>query len=343
MTSVDFDQSAMENLERRLASMPPVSNECVHLWQLDCETITGGDERCLDALSPSERERATRFLIDCERRVFVVGHAMLRSLLGAYLDRSPGSVTLTRGELGKLELEPDENCGRLEFNVSHSGDRILYAFTRGRRVGIDLERVRPVASLAALARAILTRDEWSSWCEMDESRRRDALFTAWVRKEAVLKGIGCGLRVRPSRIAVSPQRGEPLSVMLPAECAGQRNWQLRDVHPEGGWIAALALEGSSPAMLTHGSPILLSGAQARDQPLHAGHRLEVVRHHLVIGNAECSLLLDEGDDLHQPHRIDQPAVDQPRVCIDRDSAPFTYDLVLNERDQRTADCHLSST
>jgi len=210
-------------------------------------------DRWFSALSSSERERAARIICEQDHRVWVIGRAMLRALLGAYLDRSPSRVVLTHGALGKPRVAPSENASGVEFSVAHSEGRILYAFARRREVGVDVERVRTIARMSSVARAILTRDEWRTWSEAGDRQRVDAFFRAWVRKEAVLKGLGAGLSVRPSRIAVMLERGHARTITLPAECGGQRDWRLLDVRQTCGWATALALEGAADATLIHAS------------------------------------------------------------------------------------------
>lgn len=249
--SAQYDAHSADWIESRLAAMPAAAADCVHLWQLDCGSVAASDESCFALLSPGERSRATGFLLDHDRRLYTIGRATLRLLLGAYLERAPRAVTIGRGAFGKPHVAPCENASGLEFNMAHSGGRIVYAVTRTRAVGVDLERLRPIADPSSVARVMLTRDEWGAWSGLDDRQRVAALFLAWVRKEAVLKGLGCGLAVRPSRLEVSPARGaSPISI-IPAECGAHHAWLLGDVHQRRGWATALALEGPSAAAVIH--------------------------------------------------------------------------------------------
>jgi 4'-phosphopantetheinyl transferase len=192
-------------------------------------------------LTVSEQSRAADFLLEIDRRAFIIGRAALRVLLCAYLERAPGDVLLSHTALGKPHVPSAHNGHGIEFSVSHSGGRILFAIARERAVGVDVERVRPLAHPGSLARAMLTPDEWIAWSGLAHSQRVDALFATWTRKEAVLKALGCGLALRPSTLDVTRERGELRDM--------GSSWWLGNVRQKSGWAAALALEGAADARI----------------------------------------------------------------------------------------------
>ena len=60
------------------------------------------------------------------------------------------------GPHGKPELEP---AGPVRFNFSRSGSFGLLAVTRGRDVGVDVERVEPRRALGLIADRLFDADE----------------------------------------------------------------------------------------------------------------------------------------------------------------------------------------
>lgn len=74
--------------------------------------------------------------------------------------------------------------GWLRFNLSHSGDVTLVAVARDSEVGVDVERIRPVIEMRAIARRWLGRDDIA-----DEQE----FFRVWTRHEAMVKALGVGL------------------------------------------------------------------------------------------------------------------------------------------------------
>jgi len=127
-------------------------------------------------LYADEVARAARFRLERDRRRFVVARATLRRLLGERLSREPRGLRFVYGAHGKPALQ----AGELSFNLSHSGELALYAFSRARDVGVDLEAVREVPEAERIAR------DWFS----DADYRRFGFFGCWTRREALAKALG---------------------------------------------------------------------------------------------------------------------------------------------------------
>jgi phosphopantetheinyl transferase len=118
---------------------------------------------------------------------------VLRVLLARYLACDPGELCFKDGPHGKPALSGfKEVC----FNLSHSGDLALFAFTLGAPVGVDVElidrRTRRVDDVA-LARRVFGREQARRLAALDQAARRWEFLRAWVRYEAVLKCHGSGL------------------------------------------------------------------------------------------------------------------------------------------------------
>jgi 4'-phosphopantetheinyl transferase len=101
------------------------------------------------------------------------------------------------------------------FNVSHSGSWQLIALSRN-EVGVDIECARPVK----FRQAIVERYFPNQYICDDE-----AFLRAWVRREALLKGIGVGLA--------------GLSTVSPTPTG----WTVVDLSVPHGYFGALAKAG----------------------------------------------------------------------------------------------------
>lgn len=85
------------------------------------------------------------------------------------------------------------------FNISHSGEVIVMALVDDGDVGIDVEKIRPV-SLADFSRYTpeVLRLEFG-----DPVDRLNLFYKCWTSKEAVLKGVGCGLQGDMEKVSLS--------------------------------------------------------------------------------------------------------------------------------------------
>lgn len=175
--------------------------------------------RALESLlSPSERRRADRFFFQRHRRRYIVARAHLRKLLGARLGIAPQTVKLVYGKNGKPRLV-DET---LRFSVSHCGEVALFAFSRRGDVGVDIEAMRPIRSLDAIAAHILSRRELRAYAAARDKVL--AFLRFWTRKEALAKGLGEGLSIPPEELEPSRAPG----------------WRVHSFFPLPGFIAAVA-------------------------------------------------------------------------------------------------------
>ncbi len=177
---------------RRMAAL---LGECdVHLWLMPLELVRHRHDALTAVLDASERERAARFHFERDRRRFEAAHGWLRELLGHYVGRPGHTLTFDLSAQGKPSLFVAESAG-IRFNLSHSGEHALIGLTRHLELGVDVEQVRPMTDLDAIARANFSRTEVDALSSIDASRRTDAFFACWTCKEAYVKAIGGGLSI----------------------------------------------------------------------------------------------------------------------------------------------------
>ena len=180
---------------------PVLGDEDVHVWCADLGVSKEVLDRLLDFLAEEEKARAARFRFDKHRNPYIAGRGILRALLGRYLGIAPQSVQFVYGHCGKPALP--ENQSALCFNVSHSGAYALYAFSRNREVGIDIELIRERKCLMDIARRFFAEGEVSALQALPEEQQLDAFHRCWTRKEAYLKAKGDGLSLALNQFTVS--------------------------------------------------------------------------------------------------------------------------------------------
>ena len=220
------------------ATPPPLGVHEAHLWRLDLDAAHG--EAATVVLSEEERARAARFHFESDRHRFIAARAALRRILAAYLDSAPADLVFSLGRQGKPALA---NLG-LEFNLSHSGGCGLLAVTRGRRVGVDVERVRADFAGEDIARRFFASAEVEALAATRPDEYVTAFFRCWTRKEAYVKARGHGLTLALDRFEVplEPAATRAIASCLddPSECS---RWSLREIVPAPGYLGALVVEG----------------------------------------------------------------------------------------------------
>jgi 4'-phosphopantetheinyl transferase len=201
----------------------------------------------LSVLDARERERAGRFLHERDRRRFVASHAFMRSVLARYLDIEPAAVRIEPGRSGKPAALTTAGGAELRWNAAHAGDLTVVAVARGAgfEVGVDVEEIRELPRLDAVAALVCAPAEVEAIWRLPAGARLEAFLRCWVRKEAVVKATGDGLRRPLARLEVSTGIGPPR--VLRIDGRPDRSWRLLDLPPIPGFVGALAVRAPRPS------------------------------------------------------------------------------------------------
>lgn len=118
------------------------------------------------------------------------------------------------------------------------------AVTRGRRVGIDVERLRPVPDALAVARSLFCPVEVAALEAVSAAERDEAFLRCWIRQEACLKASGEGLGGAPARFSsLAPPRWPTGRHALDEGETAPGRWGVREFTPGRGYVGAVAAEG----------------------------------------------------------------------------------------------------
>ena len=228
--------------------LPPsklkLSTHDVHVWRARLDQTDGRVQQLQQILSDDERLRAERFHFDRDRRRFIVSQGMLRMIIGKYTDIEPRQLQFYSGHRGKPYLMHTSGNVPLQFNLAHSKEIALYAFTCSREIGIDVEYVRDMPDAEKIALTTFSSLENKILQSLPEYQRQEAFFSCWVRKEAYIKAIGKGLYHALDRFDVSLAPGEPARLVSVEGSAEQAScWFMKSLTPENGYVAAVAVRG----------------------------------------------------------------------------------------------------
>jgi len=232
-----------EILWNRAIPWESLSSNEVHVWREFLDLSTHQNKHLLGILSPDELERAGRLHFERDQKQFIAARGILRIILGHYLDENPNNIHFEYTSKGKPVLSTNPAYDTLCFNLSHSGALALYAVTRGRNIGIDIERVRDDVAGKEIARKFFSQGEISSLERVQKEMRNEVFFRYWTRKEALLKAMGEGISFPMEQFDVSIIDGDVLSpIIFPGDKTGNPRWYVQDLFPGCGYAAAIAIE-----------------------------------------------------------------------------------------------------
>ncbi|WP_018969778.1 4'-phosphopantetheinyl transferase family protein [Rubritalea marina] len=204
-----------------------------HKDQISCDV-----DAMVHTLTPQEFERHERLAFPHLKRDWILSRGGLRILLGNILAQDPASLHFEKNRYSKPRLKGSE----LQFNVSHSGDYIVYAFTQHRELGIDIEKTTPNFASHRLATRYFSEAECQSLNNLTEKEFSRAFYAIWSRKEAYIKAIGMGLSADLKAFSVDHQSSRQ-SFESPTLC-------MEALHLAEGYASAICYHGETQLPIT---------------------------------------------------------------------------------------------
>lgn len=226
----------------------------VHVWCAHLANKSDSEIKYYwDVLDVLEQHRALRFVQKHHQTRFIISHGILRKLLARYLQADAPSITFQENLYGKPEVAKQKKSSHglaIQFNISHSNDLALFAFTLEKQIGVDVEFMEKKLEFADIARKFFTANETKNIlaCEKKE-RQKQAFFNCWTRKEAFLKAIGKGLSFALDRVEVAVDdvgdvaENRAVSIEVKDAQYGNKKWSLYALDPAASYAAALVIEG----------------------------------------------------------------------------------------------------
>lgn len=211
---------------------PPLSQQVAHVWVHQVPPLQDLLPQ-MGILSPEEQRRAERLQLTGDQRRFLAGRLFLRRLLSGYSGLPAAAIAIEHSPRGKpYWRDPPQPLQGLQFNLSHSHERVLIALVLQHSIGVDLEWIRPVPRWQAIARRYFSPAEQAQLANCSEQERDPLFFRIWTQKEALLKATGSGLAGSAlwSRDAGFFEQRQ-----------GQ-TWTVHSLEIEAGYAAAVAVE-----------------------------------------------------------------------------------------------------
>ena len=212
----------------------------MYIWTLEIE-----DERYIDSslidqaqrlLCNQEQQRAARFVQDRARHRFMLAHALCRVMLSCYGAYKPKQWLFRKEDKGRPYIDPAMNQQGLDFNISHTNNRVGCALALGRRVALDLELISRSANMDAVAKRQFAPAEQAQFFNCSAEDRQRLFFQFWTLKEAYIKVKGMGLTENPSAFSFDLTAESPICYSQDSSVESYR-FGLFDAGPahQGAW------------------------------------------------------------------------------------------------------------
>jgi 4'-phosphopantetheinyl transferase len=221
----------------------PLSESEVHVWLASLDRRQSELKFFESFLAEDEIDRASRFHFQKDRERFVTGRGLLRIMLSSYVGIPANEIIFTYGCHGKPGLRRQDSRPAVEFNLAHSAGTAIYAVTRDRPVGVDIESFQPDFPAEEVARNFFSSAELAALQGLPKLLRMEGFFKCWTRKEAFVKALGNGLSCPLSDFDVSLTPGEPARLLNVRWGSDEAHWCMEDIEFTAGYAAAIVFSG----------------------------------------------------------------------------------------------------
>lgn len=212
----------------------------IHVWHTNLDSAEEEVARLLRLLDSAEQSRAGRFLVPDARKQYVISHALLRVVLGRYLNSEPQAIRFGSRGNGKPELLDDS---RFCFNLSHTDGTAAVVIANRVRVGIDVEKIRSNLKPLELANRFFSPEECDWLRSQPASDQLTAFFSCWTAKESYIKAVGEGLSMGLAGFAIIPKIGAArLQLKISGQPEESKKWLIWQLELKADTCAAIAAE-----------------------------------------------------------------------------------------------------
>ena len=248
----------------RLLTLP---DRHAHLWWVRPERFTDPVDlaRWRALLTDAERAKTDRLRFPRDRHTCLITRILVRTTLSRYHPVPPGRWRFRANGHGRPEIAAP--ASPLRFNLSHTDGLVACLVSRGRAVGVDVERLTRAVRWTDLADRYFAPREAAVLRHTAAADGTLRFFEYWTLKESYIKARGLGLAIPLAGFSFDlPARAaDDIGIRFtPAIADDPARWQFGLVRIGQKHLAATAIDrhDGAPVVLTvreAESPLVVTG------------------------------------------------------------------------------------
>ena len=218
-----------------------VENNLIEIWYGDMESSDSDYHENWKLLGADEQCRAEKITNAKQRNQYVFAQGRVRTLLSRYAKTEPQEILFGKGDYGKPYLISDRS---IDFNLSHSGGKLVVAVGYQCPLGVDIEIWKHRMHLSGLVKKCFADQERFYWEALPEEQKLPAFHDFWTKKESFVKAVGRGIAMGMNRCVISPTN--PVRFLsIPDIYGSPEDWTVIPLNLGEGISGALSLPNRS--------------------------------------------------------------------------------------------------
>ena len=215
----------------------------IHLWFADLNSL---DRYAISSevahwLRGEEKNRYNRYQSQRQREHFLFGRVLLKTILSKYIGCAPADLKFDIDTRGKPFVSSD-NTLSLTFNLSHSGNRVVFAVSKNQDLGVDLEIIKKERAILKIAERYFSTAETRELRNLPKASQVKRFYELWTLKESVLKACGYGLSRGLSKIEFSFPASDKLVMHSAPGNENLTHWQSWQIEEYKNYMLAVSIK-----------------------------------------------------------------------------------------------------
>ncbi len=171
--------------------------DVIEIWSVDICKNRDSIMHNMYLINDAEKERYNRFISEKDKLRFACGRIFSKMIAAAYLGLKAEDIHICADKNSKPKIKEHSNI--LKYNISHSGDMVLIAFSVYGEIGIDIEQFDPGINVSEMY-SVFHSEEIKALADGD---RKKIFYRIWTAKEAYVKAVGKGFFIAPNSFFIA--------------------------------------------------------------------------------------------------------------------------------------------
>ena len=179
----------------------------------------------------------------------IITRGFVKLIISNYLNMDPVGVKFSYNDYGKPFIANDNS--KLQFNISHSDEVAVFAFSRYNEIGIDIEKIKDIQDMDGVINICFT-DYEKNWYKARRDSNAELFYKVWTAKEAFIKAIGRGFSYNPKNIELTYKSDKQLLIsrVISNEFA-ERNYTIKLIEIQPGYVVSVVYDGEKEIKIYH--------------------------------------------------------------------------------------------
>lgn len=210
----------------------------VHLWKIQIKENETYLNTLKKYLNKNEINNSEEFRQKIDQIRFIFSRAMLKRILSIYTNKPVNDLIFSYNKFNKPYIK---NNLHIHFNISHSNDLIIFAFTISHQIGTDIENIKLIEEIDSISKLVFSEIEYYQWKNTPEENKIFSFYQLWTYKESIIKAIGTGFSYNTRNFTIEKTEKNTKIIFHEKEKFNiPDSWTIENIPIDNNYYAAFA-------------------------------------------------------------------------------------------------------